>query len=123
MQIPFIWPPPTHTHKEYLDFPANGQKSKLSVTVTGYIEIEKLSRTIPCVWPIPFLQCVLFFKIKTSDRRLEVSQKPVAQRRQAQLQHQSEMSKALTKALVETTFHSKWSWLLLYKKYVFVETA
>lgn len=44
-------------------------------------EAERLpqSRTTPYVGPIPFPECVLFFKTKAPDVRLEVSRKLMAQ--------------------------------------------
>lgn len=71
--------PPPDTQR-ISGFPSHGQESKLSITVTS----QKLKNYLRAIQPlyvglIPFLECVLFFKTKTSDIRLKVSQKLMTQ--------------------------------------------
>lgn len=86
--FPFFTPI-LHTKNIWIPLPRSG---KQIVNNSDCSETEKLpqSRTTPYVGLIPFLECVLFFKTKTSDIRLKVSQKLMAQEWKAHNQHWSE---------------------------------
>lgn len=118
-----LWPPLFTPHhpppQEYLDPPAKGQKSKLSVTMTDDSETEQLSQghTLPYMRPIPFLEYVLFLKNQNICYVIAQNDKHGLSTGLRREGHSG-------KARWEITFHShQRRWLLFYKRCAFVEIA
>lgn len=78
-----------HTKNIWIPLPWSGKQTVNNSDCSGTKELPQ-SCTTPYGGPIPFLECVLFFKTKTPDVRLKVAQKRMAQEWKAHIQHWSE---------------------------------
>lgn len=78
-----------HTKNIWIPLPWSGKQTVNNGDCSGTKELPQ-SCTTPYGGPIPFLECVLFFKTKTPDVRLKVAQKRMAQEWKAHIQHWSE---------------------------------